>query len=214
MKVYVIVPCILLLSLAQSCQPEADPFAYADQQKYITELKEYTYFKEGSYWIYEDSISGAIDSQFVFHAAEGDGYYSDGYKKYWFECFILSAYDTFEYKHRFYSSWTGKNPYRSKVFRAKTRIGDYVGETILIEYPIVPGNTLYWGNGDMITTASFAPYQQVGDSTFYDVVTVTHQDDPTTGGAGECQLARHKGIISQRIDGGPYWRLIRYHVEQ
>lgn len=204
----------IILSFASCHQDPQTPGPSVDEAEMVRQLKEYTYFKEGSYWVYQDSVTGDLDSMYVYYADAGEYLGSDQTKYYWFESDIYSTRDSFNYKHRFHSSWTSHNPYRSKVFRSKTKPSDYIGETILFEYPIVIGNHLYWGNDDTITTRMHLNNYNVGALTFWDVVKVDQQSDVTTAVPGSYFICKNFGIVEQRVGSDHVWQLVRFHIVQ
>ena len=58
---------LLSIVLLQSCckknEPAPDPY---HNYKMPHEMLDYSYFKPGTYWVYQDSVSGAIDSVWVY----------------------------------------------------------------------------------------------------------------------------------------------------
>ena len=57
-----IITIISIVFIASDCKKEEKPTVYMPQ-----EFKDYVDFPVGSYWIYEDSISGAIDSVYIYN---------------------------------------------------------------------------------------------------------------------------------------------------
>lgn len=214
--IFVSISCALLVA---SCHDDPPPAPTVNEAEMVRQLKEYTYFKEGSYWVYQDSATGMLDSMFVYYADDGEGVNSDNEKYYWFNCYVYSTRDSFEYRYWFHSSWTGNSPYRSKLFRIKTRPGNNVGETIIFEYPIVLGNQLYtYGNAfeqNVIRTESRYDSLMIGPLQFYDVVKVSQSMDPSEGSSGNYYLVRNFGIVAHDISNiDLHWKLIRWSFIQ
>ncbi|HLG02285.1 MAG TPA: hypothetical protein VI731_01740 [Bacteroidia bacterium] len=184
----------------------------------VEEFKAYTFFKEGSYWVYEDSASGVLDSIFVYYTEEGQGPDNEGVMRYWFRCHKWSAGDSTFYYDWFHSSWTSVNPYRSKVFRDMTFVNQTIGSTILMEYPIVTGNILYSsGNGsssNITTTLQKHESIQLGANVFYEVCEITHSLDPPFDTATRFFIAKNVGIIKRVISGNKTWTLLRFHIQE
>ncbi|MBS1683379.1 MAG: hypothetical protein JSS76_01400 [Bacteroidetes bacterium] len=67
--ILVICSCFLMLAGISACNRCNAPHYYVCQSG--SKLNKY-YFNQGSYWIYRDSISGEIDSQFVLTASRHD----------------------------------------------------------------------------------------------------------------------------------------------
>ena|GEM_PF-1256519 len=57
--------CILQLSCCKKKKPK-DPITITYE---LGEVKDYMFFKQGTYWVYEHDMTGEIDSQYVTHAA-------------------------------------------------------------------------------------------------------------------------------------------------
>ena len=53
-----------LLCLFHSCKPEPEPQKYLGNYP-LGEVKDYLYFKPGSYWVYECDSTGELDSQVI-----------------------------------------------------------------------------------------------------------------------------------------------------
>jgi len=60
-KFYLFILIISILCIASDCGRDNIPTYYMPQ-----EFKDYVDFPVGSYWIYEDSVSGAVDSIYLF----------------------------------------------------------------------------------------------------------------------------------------------------
>lgn len=184
----------------------------------VEECKAWSFFKEGSYWVYEDSATGDIDSLFVYYSDEGETV-SNGDTYFWFDCYLFSARDSFTYRYWFHSSWTSQNPYRSKVFRVKTKPGDPVGETFAFEYPIVPGNKLYdYGSAtvyNVIETMTPLDSVNFANHRYFNVVPVTQLWDASEDSPGTYYWCKHTGVVRHEIDSANQkWNLIRYNTIQ
>jgi len=57
---------ILITLLFVSCLNDG-PFKNCDQHYFSDEYKSYVFFKEGSYWIYQDTLNNKIDSVYLLH---------------------------------------------------------------------------------------------------------------------------------------------------
>lgn len=203
--------CVLVVS-GWSCKDDEPIVPTADEAQMVRELKEYIYFKEGSYWVYQDSATGLIDSQYVFLANEGEGFTPEGEKYYYFNCNVFSTRDSFEYHHWFNSTWTGSDPYRSKVFRIKNKPGDNVGQTALFECPIVPGNRLCtYGNAttqNVVTTEAILDSLQIPFMTVRSVALISQSFDPSEANPGHYYTGKHLGVIRHDISWSYNWKLL------
>lgn len=220
MKAWIVFIGAIALQFMAGCHDDPQPPGPSvNEAEMVRQLKEYTYFKEGSYWVYADSATGDLDSMFVYYADEGEGVDGNGERYYWFNCFIYSTRDSFEYHHWFHSSWTGRDPYRSKLFRIKTKPGDNVGETIIFEYPVVPGNQLYtYGNAtqqNVVRTEFYADTLQIGALLFHNTICVSESMDPSEGSRGAYYVGKYIGVVAHNIVGASRkWQLIRWNTVQ
>lgn len=196
-----------------SCHNDPDPpIPSVDEAEMVRQLKEFTYFKEGSYWVYEDSATGDLDSMFVHYADDGEGLNSDNEKYYWFNCFIYSTRDSFEYHYTFHSSWSTSNPYRSFVFREKTKPGDNVGQTRFVDFPFVLGRYFFWSY-DSIQTHDVLDSVTLSAETYHDIAIITHTNDDSEQSPTEYWVAQNVGIIRYEVaDSNRIWRLVRKHI--
>jgi len=175
------------------------------------QLKDYIYFKKGSYWIYEDK-NGAIDSMYVTDSQEGN---QNGYD--YLGTTVHSTYDTYDYFISWNTSWTSYHPTRHKVFMRKVKVGDYVGEIILMEYPPVVGNILYHYNDNDITTVSYFINYQIDSLSFNSVIKMHETHDITNYNlqATNYFIARNVGIIKEEmLDSNNVWKLRRFKILQ
>jgi hypothetical protein len=179
----------------------------------LAALKAYCYFLPGTYWIYEDN-RGNTDSMYVTGSISG---YDTTREHYYFICWIHSAYDTYDYKIEWNTSWTTYKPTRHKVFMTKLKPGDYVGQIFLMEYPFVEGNKLYWDNSNTITTKMYYNSIEINHNKFYSVVEVNESRDVTNAYFQQTNyyIAKNVGIIQEElIDSSNVWTLVRYNVVQ
>lgn len=176
-------------------------------------IKEYVYFNPGSYWIYQDS-HGNIDSMFTYESGEGLDTAS-GYR--YFTSRMHSSYDNYDYRIFYNSGWTTFHPTRHKVFMNKSGPGDYVGEIILLKYPFVQGNILYWYNENDITSEEYYPTYMINGSNFNSVIKMHETRDVTNDyfQSTNYYIAKNVGIIQEElIDSSNVWKLIRYNIVQ
>jgi hypothetical protein len=194
------------------------------------EMKAYVEFKPGTYWVYKDSISGQLDSVYVtyhntgFDTTTGHIFYDWGV----FEWLITeykssrTGYFYYTYVHTVHSGWyPDQYPFRHELFVEKTKPGDYVGESKILEYPILVGNSMpaasnYPLPNDYLTTIQFynAFYQDT--SIFNAVVEVENNHYKPEG----LSLTKHFhakdiGVVRKEvIDSNLVWKLIRYSIVQ
>jgi len=124
------------------------------------EMLDYGYFKPGTYWIYQDSVSGAIDSVWVYDAYYNIGTLpennSNGLNAGIYDYYVTKTTSSFYNSDYYYwsnSSWTSSvNNYKSILWREKISQGSVL-QTILMTNKFIVGDKTY-------------PYTQDGDITF------------------------------------------------
>ena len=186
------------------------------------EVKDYTFFKEGTYWIYKDSASGIEDSVYVYYSYQeydtlsannsyglAPGIYE------WFEVKTRSEFYHYDYYYNLNSSFISYSPLHVSVFREKSKPGDYVGATVCFIYPPTIGITSYWYN-DVTTVNNFYGNYNIGGNTYSNVVNiyetknVTENDQKT-----HLFFAKNFGLVRKElIDSLQVWNMIRKNIIQ
>lgn len=224
----------LLVSLAVlslcTCKHKCDagesedgcPGCCADQS--LEGMKDYYYFKTGSYWIYEEENSGEKDTVVVIEDNEGN----DGAYDYWnWECYS-SYYDYFffyEY-HESFSTYciTRFNCHCRKVNRSKYRPGDGSGNDNLFLYPLIVGNYNNLMAGGTSKVMSISDSLSVNGTVYYDVVNWFVENCTTEdvnhwsfddGVPVTFEIAKQIGIVRKSVpEYSEVWNLIEYSVTQ
>jgi hypothetical protein len=165
-----------------------------------SQLKKYS-FEPGSYWVYQDSVSGTIDSQSVYyytaqnHFQIDAAYGTNGVQ----DCPIYG--DVFSMSAA--SFWNGI-PHDS-IFWSNNNHG-YTANAINISYTI--GQQYYYGfdiNGiDTLTNFSVSghTYSQVHLNNSYPNALIYQVDN----------VGIIKYVFNDTINGQHTWNLLRYHV--
>lgn len=221
--VYILLVCVCLTG-CQTCkkkQPEPDS---GFSSPVNTDLYAYAYFKPGTYWVYQDSISGILDSVYITYANSGtytngdaevaQGYYRGTFS--WFKCDAISSYDHYKYQNWMDQSYevTSNTPVVKRVRIQMPNSFSNGGTNI--NMAIVPiGKTLY-------VQLDYVNYQS-----YYDLFSVkTHvfaatqkwfnfnsncDDDQNTN----YYIAKNIGIVRrEQLDSNRTWNLIRYNIIQ
>lgn len=189
-----------------------------------TDLYAYAYFKPGTYWVYQDSISGILDSVYVTYANKGtytngdaevaQGYYRGTFS--WFKCEMISSYDHYKYQNWMDQSYevNGSAPSVNRVRIQMPNSGTSGGTTINLA--IVPvGKSL----GIML---DFVTYQKYYNSFSVDTIPFFStqkwynfnsncDDEQNTN----YYIAKNIGIVRrEQLDSNRIWNLIRYNIIQ
>lgn len=184
-------------------------------------VKDYSLFKPGTYWVYEDSATGVLDSVYVYDFRSGiDTSYSThgelfGYFEYFF-VYALRSIDGYTEEYSVNASW-GKGQPTMPIWKSRYKPSDYVGTTFLMEYPFIVGKNYYPFTQDGIVTCTGfyeniilnnVPYNSVAK--FYDSKNITENNSPSYG-----FIAKNIGIVRKEIiESHQVWNLSRYHIVQ
>jgi hypothetical protein len=178
-------------------------------------MKEWYYFKTGSWWVYEEENTGAIDTITVYH--HWDGLVGGTYEG--FEWYGISTFDEFKYFYSFNTSYTIhclNTPECDchKLARGKGMSGNFVGEGQNFLYPIILYN--YTGSGGPCSVTAILDSLSVGTCIYYNVmetnvpVDYSEYDNHTS-----YKWAKNVGIIQfKNLDLGTSWILKDYSVVQ
>lgn len=177
----------------QSCNEEDYPTYYMDE-----DFKDYVMHPVGSYWIYEDSISGAIDSVIlldqqvgIYTRREGDPYYN-------FEELVQTFYTSYFNRQKIESiEVVSVDPLRYYYYGR----GHYFTNYFI-------GDSLEVNNNDYVHYKAFYGSLEINNENFYDVKVIT--------GGFTFYWAKNIGLIRAELpySNAPqeYWKLKKYYI--
>ena len=214
----------ICLTGCQKCkkkQPEPD---LGFSSPVNTDLYAYAYFKPGTYWVYQDSISGILDSVYITFANKGtytngdaevaQGYYRGTFS--WFSCDAISSYDHYKYQNWMDQSYEVNNNI-PRVFRERYIMpgsGNKNGKTIHLAM-VGKGTTLYISLDHLIYANyynSFVVMSKVFSSTQKWMNYGSNCDDDQNT---NYYIAKNIGIVRrEQLDSNRTWNLIRYSIVQ
>lgn len=207
--------CFIIL-FCSCCKPEPEPIV----RLIPAEMKQYWNFKPGSYWIYEDSTSGAIDSVYV---TEHENYTFEGtlsYNEKTATCEYLgvemhSSLDGYNYDYYINTQWASDNPLFNVASCSKAKPGDFVDNHICFVYPLHVGQWSFNSYGVGATDSCIIRNLYESYSGFQDVVQVDNTFNsfehykPT-----KAFYAKDVGLIRYEVpDSNKYRILIDYHIQ-
>ncbi len=141
-----LIPIISLLFIGVAlitCCHEPDPDSGAcGEATSIDEMKEWIFFKTGTYWIYQEETTGELDTMSVVSHGEG---IHEGTNYRWFSYDVISSRDGWKYWWWFSESYSSNCPnrkycYCNKVYCSKSMPGDFFGEDKMFVFPLHEGN--------------------------------------------------------------------------
>jgi hypothetical protein len=222
---------LLLTFFIFGCRPDeiSGPVTPADQTLYIPqEAKDYCYFQPGTYWVYQDSATGELDSVYVYEAGAGidtvtatQSNPTEGVFE-WLYCNKKSARDGYEYNSWIDMSWSlpDIDP-RTKMFVSKTRPGDPVGEIPIIGFPINSNYGRFYGIWQSQTdtidvnrlynSTIILPDGFVCDS----LIKVKHSYNPLSPFKATFYFSPRFGLVrTEQPDSARVWKLLRANIVQ
>ena len=210
-------PCV------HSCRhDDLIPFCelHPDQCYKIDEVKEFLYFKDGSYWVYEEETTGELDSMYVI----GSENYPNSY---YFSTTIHSQLDSYDYEY-----WsilgtgcpdTGlvQDGLRcTHIKKLKGKPGDFVSETYVFFYWAEKGdfmtNWVYQHPDNAVLVKEVLSTYDLSGETYQDVYVVEEEYDASENKQHTMHYyARNHGLVRKELlDSGEVWNLVRYNLVQ
>lgn len=226
MRTILLVAFLSLLAIALvTCRkpdPDPQPPAVCHYDSSVEEMKKWYYFKTGTWWVYQEQTTGALDTIIVYY--DWEGFNTSGTEG--FETWCTSSYDGFNYKYYFNSSYsihclTAPACNCHKVGRAKTMPGNFVGEGWLFLYPLIEGNYSYQISSDGNEYGQTVSTQVLDSLVFhgqqYGSVVIWEVD--LDGSEGDVPavytIAKNKGIIHYEYpESNEAWVMIECNIIQ
>lgn len=197
-------------------EPPPEPPAICQYDSSIEEMKKWYYFKTGTWWVYEEQTTGALDTLTVYH--DWAGINTEGYEG--FEWYGISSYDHFDYRYRFNTSYsihclTYEECTCHKVSRSKTMPGNFIGSGRIFLYPLIEGNYTASGTGWCTLTTLYQEYD-LGDSVYAEVAEWNIEDDDSEENSHtKYWIGMNAGIIRrENLSDGSDWILVESNIVQ
>jgi hypothetical protein len=216
-KIYLI-PLLSLLMLVFSCREKPDPPTYL----FPSEFLPYIVFQNGSYWVYEDSATGALDSVVVSNYVreiapvyEDDLPVNDIIR--YNEVIRFKTYSFFNSReHQMAAGCLCTEPTPGNSCFFLYRHFDHPGESRVIFLAVYDFHLEQVGTIGEETIAIY-PLYSVDSHVFENVVkTVIPVDDSESGYTTYYYLGKGAGIIRKEVQtaSGTWriWKLKRYHA--
>lgn len=210
---------LLLIFLTISCRKDEKPpycEQFPDECVDITGVKDYFAFNVGSYWVYEEEFSGAIDCVYVTSFVNDPS-------SYYFRTETKRTIDDYGY---YYSSYGGvkdsgsvrKNESSVGVKVSKGKPGNYLGESGCFFYYPNYGDFKYTYGGGTIYGSELKSYGFV-DITEMNITNAAkfHEDNMSefSSREGNKFFKANIGLVKlEFLDTSETWRLVDYHISQ
>jgi hypothetical protein len=221
---------LLFTILISGCRPDeiTGPSSPYEHTLYIPqEAKDYCYFQPGTYWVYQDSATGELDSVYVYEAGAGidtvtatQSNPTEGIFE-WLYCNKKSARDGYAYNSWIDMSWSSQPQIdaSTKMYTIKTRPGDPVGQTIQIGFPLNSNHRTYytsWGSTQNTTNIDrLMGYSVNFGDTFNLVIRSNHDYCCLLPYRANFYYAPHVGLFrAEQPDSARVWKLLRANIVQ
>jgi hypothetical protein len=222
---------VIIFCFLDSCKKDTSGYAIDHSYHLPQAVKDYTYFKEGTYWVYRDSVSGAEDSVYVYHdvdvkvrmeagnvnglpEGEYEGIESDAISSY--DNSTLSSYMNTTYCFYCIDSNLTRPCYY--VERSRSRPFDYMGSGYFFFYNLRLHYYVYNDSFDKSKIELTATNTTlVTDAfTFNNVQKFyTSKNIIEKGNNTNYYLAPNIGIVRKELlDSNQVWNLVRYKIIQ
>jgi hypothetical protein len=207
---------LLLMCLTVSCKKKP-------RERFIpADMKAYWDFRPGSYWIYKDSVSGAIDSVYVTNRVNNTG---DGILNYNKENIIYeylqvdmhSSLDGYDYQYWINTQAGGKgyDDY-NVVYATKAKPGDFVDTHNNFVYPLIIGNHTYnfYGTSETDTCIINSLYNNyLGYNDVVEMINTLNSFEHYKH--TKSFYAKNIGLVRYEVpDSNKYRQLIDYYIVQ
>ncbi len=213
-KIYILSVLLLLATSYYSCKPN-DPAPPKEPETFLVwqEGWDYCFFKTGTWWVYQDSISGAYDTMRVYEDDKGldsvkdnNGRLENVYE--WFDVRVYSTYSKYNYYYQVHRSFS------NQLRRIKVKTGEYVGETIYFIYPPTIGKRLGY-SPDIAEVVDKMDSVFVNSKLYFNTIKISHTSDETEGKKPtNYYLAKNIGYYRKEVGTTEVWKLIDYNIVQ
>lgn len=183
------------------------------------EVKDYMYFEPGTYWVYIDSVSGRVDSVYVYQTTHSFDTLTLGKNpKRAYEIFVVKAHsemDGYDYYFEVNTTYSANDNSIFNLFKEKLKPGHYVGQTVLFNYKPIKGQIFYEANATKTIIDIYNSFNLSG-RIFYDVVQV-YQDLSVieVSNHANCFFSKNYGLIRKELaDSNQVWNLVRSNIIQ
>jgi len=204
-----------ILSINSCSSDKEDNGPNNDNWTIPQEVKDYTLFKPGTYWIYEDSASSALDSVYVYDLQRGIDSTTSGNFEYFYE-YCMHSINGYADDFWVHTQWT-KQWNDATVWKSHFKPGDYVGETFLMVYPFDESRQYGCYTDDLynvITVSGLYSNLIINGVSFGNAVSFHNTKNSTEGHVSSNYFtAKNFGLVRKEIpDSSRIWNLIRYNI--
>jgi len=212
----------------QKCKKDTPvPKQYSNAGAPNQSMLDYGVFKPGTYWVYQDSTSGRLDSVWVYEYEEtADTIYKDTDHP---KICKVYLYQTFSSRYRSnnhfqYNSAFEYNNNLSMLIEDVVDSTGSIGEYVNFFMPFVVNKDVSYITDDNCKAISNSVSLTLNSITYTNCLVYSHTKDASTyyfsnylpyKNKTNKYMASHIGLIRKEIpDSNRVWNLIRYHIVQ
>lgn len=215
-----ILACMVFTNCKHKCERDPDaivcPGCKRDQT--IEGMKDYFFFKTGTWWIYQETNTGALDTVTVYY----DFLHLDAETSE-FQWKANSTYFNYNFYHSFNESFstyclTDEDCTCHKLNREKSRPGDYIGGGNYFTYPLFKNNYNNAGLAGQCRIEEFYDHYNFNGNIIESVARIDVPLDESTTTNGQHTKywwAKNIGIIEfENLNTSQHWFLIDQNILQ
>ncbi len=211
----------LILSTCQH-EPTIDPTGpQCGEATTIDEMMQWVYFKTGTYWIYEEQNTGALDTVTVVDDYSGTS--SGGFRDW--VCIMQSSHDGYFYKYWFndsYSTECGLFPgcFCRAVDCDKYIPGDYAGGNHVFIFPLKLGSQISQSGGGLnfglSRIVNLIYTDTIQGNNYYNLFEFAQDYSPQHDyESSNYKIAKYIGIVQKLIPAySQNWELIEFEIQK
>jgi len=209
---------LIQLMIVWGCRKHDDDGSWMKPPLLIPdEVKAYSLFQPGSYWVYIDSVSERVDSVYVYetsHSYDTVEYFNKPRVYEIYTVKMRSAMDGYDYEFEVNTTYSYYNDNMFNVWIEKYKPGDYVGQTLLFLWPLNIGYDMNYVGTHIIVKDVIDLYLQ-NSETYKDVIQIYHDIGVEVSKNVTNFIAKDFGIIRKEYaDSNQVWKLTRSHIIQ
>ncbi len=224
--VYILFISICLTGCQKCKEKQPEPVVYTNVEP-SQPVKEYCIFKPGTYWVYQDSTSGILDSVWVYQYTET----TDTFEKptNTFNICPVYLYRTFSSKYRSNNYIEFNTTFQiasnsNMVLESVIDSTGYIGQYVKLHSPFINNKVMSYITQDNCTFLQQIPTIQLSSITYSNVIKYKHSRDFSSyyfinyqhfENKTNTYFAPNIGMIRKELpDSNKVWNLIRYNIVQ
>jgi len=215
--------CVLVLAsfFLVTCRRDAEPDGRdCGEATTIDEMMEWVFFRTGSYWIYEEQNSGAIDTMTVYY--DHHGVSPTGNREFYMK--MESSLDGSTYEYWFNDAWSSESSLRPgctvrEVDCEKYAPNNYSAGNHVFPFPLFIGaRVVQWQglNSSFSIITEYAESDSIGGNLYHGVYTISQEYSPQHDYQPSMySIAKNVGIVEKVIPNTlEHWKLIEFQIIQ